>query len=430
MTLPDTNPATGAPPHNMTLADELLIEAEAAGENEAPVPPTPVSGSLGRLVLGVSLVLVSFNLRPVFSSLSTVLPEARQALGLSASTASLMTTLPVLCLGVFAPFAPGLARRFGPERTILLLLLLLAIGTALRGVEQAGVLIIGSALAGAAIAIVNVLLPGLVKRDFPQQVALMTGLYTMALCGGAATAAGVTVPLERGFGSWSMALAFWAVPAILVALLWLPQALHAGAPAGGHGAAPRNKLWRSPLAWQVTFFMGLQSALAYCVFGWLAPILRERGMDAATAGLVVSFSVLVQTAACLLAPALAVRGRDQRLINVLIMLLAVGGFIGCIFAPLWSVWFWAFLQGLGQGSLIAVALTIIVLRSPDSHTAARLSSMAQSFGYMMAAAGPLLVGVLRDWTGGFSAATILFLAIGAGGVIAGLGAGRNRQIAA
>jgi CP family cyanate transporter-like MFS transporter len=430
MTLPDKNLSAPVPPHELTLADELLIEAEAADEAEPPVPPTPVSGLLGRVLLGVSLVLVSFNLRPVFSSLSTVLPEARQALGLSASTASLMTTLPVLCLGVFAPFAPGLARRFGPERTILLLLLALAIGTALRGVEQSGVLIFGSALAGAAIAIVNVLLPGLVKRDFPRQVALMTGFYTMALCGGAATAAGATVPLERAFGSWSMALAAWAAPVIVVALLWLPQALNAEAPAGGRGGAPQNRLWRSPLAWQVTFFMGLQSALAYCVFGWLAPILRERGMDAATAGLVVSFSVLVQTAACLLAPAIAVRGRDQRLINVVIVLLAVAGFIGCIFAPLWSVWFWAFLQGVGQGSLIAVALTIIVLRTPDSHTAARLSSMAQSFGYMMAAAGPLLVGVLRDWTGGFSAATILFLAIGAGAVAAGLGAGRNRLIKA
>ena len=393
-------------------------------------PAAAAGWRVGRLLLGASLILIAFNLRPVFSSLSAVLPEVMATLGLSSGGASLLTTLPVLCLGLFAPAAPWLARRVGIERAILLVLVTLAAGTALRGVADARALAAGSVLAGASIAVVNVLLPGLVKRDFPEAAALMTGLYTMALCGGAAVGAGITVPLAASFGgSWPLALASWAMPAALVAVLWAPQAPFRPMkrPAGTRGW---QGLWRDPLAWQVTLFMGLQSALAYSVFGWLAPILRARGLDPVSAGLVVSLSVVFQTVSCLVAPPIAVKGRDQRLVNVGIVGLAVAGLLGCLFAPLPTVWFWAAIQGMGQGSLIAVALTVIVLRSPDVHTAARLSSMAQGVGYVLAATGPLLVGLIRDWAGGFAAAGGLFVALGLGAALAGFGAGRNLLVRA
>jgi MFS transporter, CP family, cyanate transporter len=410
----------------MDLADEQLIDAEI---DSAPPPSPGATRSLAaRFVLGASLVLIAFNLRPVFSSLSVLLPEIMQATGLSPSGASLMTTLPVLCLGLFAPVAPELARRFGAERTILAMLAVLAVGTGVRGLATVPALLAGSVLAGAGIAVVNVLLPGLVKRDFPTHAAMMTGLYTMALCAGAAGAAGFTVPLEHALGgSWPRALAIWAAPAVAVILLWVPQALfrapHAR-PARPHGTG----LWRDALAWQVTLFMGLQSALAYCVFGWLAPILRERGLEAVTAGAVVSASVLVQMLACLVVPSIAVRGRDQRLINVLLLCAAVAGLLGCLFAPLSTVWFWALLQGSGQGGLIAVAMTLIILRSPDPHVAAHLSGMAQGVGYTLAAAGPLLLGLLRDWTGSFDAAAVLFVGVGVAAGLCGLGAGRARHV--
>jgi CP family cyanate transporter-like MFS transporter len=405
---------------------EPLVDVEI--ESIPPPPPTPVRSRAGRILLGASLVLVAYNLRPVFSSLSAVLPDVVRDLAVPPVFASLVTTLPVLCLGLFAPFAPMLARTIGAERTILGLLVLLAAGTGLRGIEHPAALLIGSVFAGAAIAVGNVLLPGLVKRDFPKEAALMTGLYTCALCGGAASAAGATVPLERMTGSWSTALALWAVPAVVVALIWSVQAIRAGSMHRGHRPAVRG-LWRDPLAWQVTFFMGLQSALAYCVFGWLAPILRSRGLDAAEAGFVVSVSVLVQTASCLLAPTIAVRGRDQRAINVTLLAFAVVGLLGCLYLPTWSVWLWAVIQGIGQGSLIAVAMTVIVLRSPDPHVAAQLSSMAQTVGYTLAAFGPLLVGALYAATGGFAITGVLFVALGTGAAIAGWGAGKARLVA-
>jgi CP family cyanate transporter-like MFS transporter len=399
-----------------------LIDAEADSV-PAPAPHRPRT-AVARFLLGASLVLIAFNLRPVFSSASALLPEIRDALGLSAAGASLLTTLPVVCLGLFSPLAPRLAQRIGTERTLLVVVVLLALGTALRGLSSIPLLFLGTALAGACIAVGNVLLPGLVKRDFPDKAALMTGCYTMALCAGAASAAGLTLPIEHALGgSLDGALAVWALPAVLVALLWLPQVLATGSQVKRTGFRVEG-LWRDRLAWHVTLFMGLQSALAYCVFGWLVPILRERGLDGVTAGAIVSVSVMVQAAACLVAPHLAVRGKDQRLINVVLCVVAVVALLGLLFAPLSTVWIWAVLQGIGQGGLIAVAMTVIVLRTRDAHVAAHLSGMAQCVGYLLAAIGPLVVGLIRGWTGSFAWSAVLFVLLGLGAAINGWFAGR------
>lgn len=398
-----------------------LIDAEA---DEIPAPqPQAGKSPIGRFLLGLSLVLISFNLRPVFSSASALLPEIRAGLGLSSLGASILTTLPVVCLGLFSPLAPRLAQRMGTERALLGMIFLLGLGTALRGFSSASLLFFGTALAGACIAIGNVLLPGVVKRDFPDKAALMTGCYTMALCAGAAGAAGFTLPIEHALGgSLGGALAAWALPAFVVGLLWLPQVVGTRSQVRRSGFRVTG-LWTDRIAWQVTLFMGLQSALAYCVFGWLVPILRERGLDGVTAGAIVSVSVMVQAAACLVAPHIAVKGKDQRVINVALCVIAVGALLGLLFAPLWMVWFWAVLQGVGQGGLIAVALTVIVLRSPDAHVAAHLSGMAQFVGYLLAAIGPLVVGMIHGWTGSFAWSSVLFVLLGLGAAINGWFAG-------
>ena len=409
--------------------DELLIDAEA---DSLPAPrPTPAPNLARRILLGASVVLIAFNLRPVFASLSVVLPEIIKATGLSPTAASLLTTLPIVCLGVFAPLAPGLGRRFGTERTLLGCMVLILVGTVLRGTGNIALLFLASAIAGSGIAVSNVLLSGLVKRDFASQAALMMGLYTMAVCGGAASAAGLTVPIEHALGGgWTMALAMWALPAALVTLIWAPQALPLKPVASESGFTVRG-LWSDRLAWQVTFFMGLQSALAYIVMGWLAPILRERGLGSETAGYVVSLSVMTQVVTCLVVPALAVKLRNQRGLAVVLALLTVGAMLAMLFAPLggfFGVWAWAVLLGIAQGGTFALALTMIVLRSPDSHVAAHLSGMAQGVGYMVAAFGPLVAGLLHGWTGSFRASSWLFIGLGVALVIAGLGAGRTMHV--
>lgn len=416
-----TSPLSNAT-HAFDDIEEQLIDAEA---DSVPPPQPPARQTpLARFLLGLSLVLIAFNLRPVFSSASALLPELRSGLGLSPLGASLLTTLPVVCLGAFSPLAPKLAQRIGTERTLLGVVLLLALGTAMRGLSSIPLLFLGTALAGACIAVGNVLLPGLVKRDFPDKAALMTGCYTMALCAGAASAAGLTLPIEHLLGgSLDGALAVWALPAVIVALLWMPQVIGARSQVKRTGFRVEG-LWRDRLAWHVTLFMGLQSALAYCVFGWLVPILRERGLDGVTAGGIVSMSVMVQAGACLVAPHIAVRGKDQRLINVALCAVAVVALLGLLFAPLWTVWFWAVLQGIGQGGLIAVAMTVIVLRSPDPHVAAHLSGMAQCVGYLLAAIGPLVVGMIHGWTGSFAWSAVLFVLLGTGAAVNGWFAGR------
>ena len=419
-TVPANTPSS---PRRSAELEELLIDAEADDEEvQQALPPLQRPWLL---LLG--LILVALNLRPALSSMAPLLSDVSQHLGLSAAKAGLLTTLPVLCLGLFAPLAPLLARRFGAERVVLGILMTLALGIVLRSSFGEVGVFAGSILAGASIGVIGVLLPGIVKRDFARHAGTMTGVYTMALCLGAAMAAGATVPLSQHFGgSWAMGLGFWVVPALVAALFWLPQVGHKH---GAHHVAFRVRgLLRDRLAWQVTLYMGLQSSLAYIVFGWLPSILIGRGLTPTQAGLVLSGSVIVQLASSLAAPWLATRGKDQRLAIVIVMLMTLGGLFGCLYAPIEGLWGWAVLLGLGQGGTFSLALTLIVLRSRDPHVAANLSSMAQGIGYTLASMGPFAVGLVHDWTGGWNAVGWIFAVLGCGAIIAGLGAGRSLHV--
>ncbi|WP_060484646.1 MFS transporter [Pseudomonas sp. NBRC 111123] len=416
-------PMTRDAPARERDLEELLIDAEADDAQVQQQPPALRRPWL--LLLG--LVLVALNLRPALSSMAPVLGQVAVGLGLNASEAGLLTTLPVLCLGLFAPLAPVLARRFGSERVILGILLTLALGIVVRSALGAAGVFIGSVMAGASIGIIGVLLPGIVKRDFPQHAGTLTGVYTMALCLGAAMAAGATVPLTQHFDdNWALGLGFWMIPALLAMLIWLPQARQGH---GMHKVAYRVRgLWRDPLAWQVTLYMGLQSSLAYIVFGWLPSILIGRGLSPTEAGLVLSGSVIVQLVSSLSAPWLATRGKDQRLAIVIVMLVTLAGLFGCLYAPVDGLWGWAVLLGLGQGGTFALALTLIVLRSKDAHVAANLSSMAQGVGYTLASMGPFAVGLVHDVTGGWAAVGWIFAVLGVGAIVFGLGAGRAMHV--
>ncbi len=411
-------------PSNRTPLPADLAAAQAPFTQPATPPHTEMS-SARQWLLAMSLLLIAFNLRPVFGSLSVVLPEIMRDTGLSATGASLLTTLPVFCLGLFAAPAPALARRFGMERALLGAMLLICVGTLLRLSGNLPLLFLSSALAGIGIAIGNVLLPGLVKRDFPRHSAMMTGLYTLAICAGASAATAFTVPLEKNLfqGAWAPALASWALPAAVVMVLWLPFALstqHRPATVG----TKAGSLWRDRLAWEVTGFMGLQSSLAYIVMSWLAPILRERGLDSTSAGYVVAASIMTQLLTCLITPPIAARCKDQRGLAVGMAVLILTAMLALIFAPLSGRWVWAVLLGLGQGGSFALALSLIVMRSANAQVTAQLSAMAQGWGYVLAACGPLLVGLLRGWTGGFESAALLLVVVTVGMAWCGWGAGR------
>ncbi|MDQ2801459.1 MAG: MFS transporter [Pseudomonadota bacterium] len=400
----------------------------------APELTAPVA-RVSRWPMAIAVVLIAFNLRPAFASIAPVLNEIMADTGLTATGASVLTTAPVLCLGLFGPLAPWLARRIGTERTVLAVLLAILVGTGLRGLASIAALMAGSLLAGAGIGIGNVLMPGLLKRDFPDRVPLMTGIYIMSLSVGAALASATTAPLRVALhGWWAGALAAWTVPAAVAmavaSLVWAGRIGRQPVGAAEPAARRRHKLWRDPLAWQVTLFMGLQSMLAYVVLGWMAPVLRSRGDTAVTAGLVVSVSVVFQVVASLPAPILAARLRRQSGPAATTMVVAAASFVALLVAPLSWQWALAALLGLAQGAAFSLAILMIVVRAGDSDMAARLSGMAQSVGYTMAAFGPLLAGVLHDWTGDWSGAGWLFVAAGLGGAAAGALAGRDRLVRA
>jgi CP family cyanate transporter-like MFS transporter len=210
-------------------------------------------------------------------------------------------------------------------------------------------------------------------------------------------------------------------------LLFLPLAVRRRHPRH-QAVADGVNVWRSAVAWQVTIFMVLQAMMSFSVFAWLAPILRERGVDGGTAGLIVSASIVLQMLGSLFAPALAARFRDQRAINTVVALMTGGGFALSIFGPLDFIWVWTGLLGLGQGSLTAVALTMIMLRTRDGHTAAHLSGMMQGVGYGVGSTGTLMVGQLHQATGSFAAAGVLFLVVGTLAAVFGYRAGRDRFI--
>jgi MFS transporter, CP family, cyanate transporter len=258
------------------------------------------------------LVLAAFNLRPALTSLSTMLTEIQDGLQISSFWAGILTTIPVLCFGIFGPLAPVLSSRIGVERAIFLLFLVLATGIGLRQFDFKILLVLSTLAAGASIGMAGVLLPVVIRRDFPHQIGLMTGLYTMVLSIGGATGAGLTPMIERHFGAWNSALAVWSVPAVLAAALWGLTAL--AQPKAGRAARmpPFSALLRDPIAWAVTGYMGLQAALAFIVLGWLPTLLRDRGLDVIDAGFVTSVSIIAQTITALLTPILATRSGSPR----------------------------------------------------------------------------------------------------------------------
>ena len=391
---------------------------------------TTMATSPRRLALFIGLmVLVGLNLRPALSTLAPLLTRIQHDTGLSALAIGALTTLPVLCLGVFAPLAPWLAKRCGPENTLAGALLLLAAGLLLRGVPAVLALFTGTLMVGAAIGVAGTLLPALVKRELPAGADLMTGVYTMALCLGGALGAGLSIPLAEWLGGWPASLASWALLALLALLAWQALMPRHDSAAGLPGSAGSTReLLSQPLAWQVMLFMGSQSSLAYIVFGWLPTLLGARGYSEAEAGWMMGASVMVQLIAALSAPWLARLGRDQRPALLIVLTLVGSGFWLLLQAPpLWR-WLGVVLLGLGQGGGFSLALTLIVLRTASSRLSGKLSGLVQGGGYTLAAMGPLSVGLMLQFDMGLAFVTRVLLGIVAVSMGFALLAGRNRRL--
>ena len=389
---------------------------------------TQLTPARNRIVALAALLLAAVNLRLAVTSVGPVLNEIRSGLQMSGTTAGLLTSVPVVCFATLGLAAPRLARRFGATRVIITGLALLTIGLAARPYAGLAGFLLLSVVSLAGIAVVNVLLPMIVKESFPTQVGLMTGLYSVALNLGATLAAAATVPLTSAFGGdWRLGLACWAALAAVALPAWLPLARER-TPIG----PPTNtddlvRVSRQPIAWALAVYFGMQSTSAYVLIGWLPQIYRDAGLSAEKAGLLFATTSFLGVPLGLGLSALAGRLRSQSWIAAALAVFGIAGYAGLLWSPAAAPWLWAILLGI-VNTAFPLVLTMIGLRGRTPGTVVRLSAFAQGVGYLLAIPGPILVGWLHDHTDGWRVPLALMIALMVPQLIAGVLAGRDRQV--
>ncbi|EST37788.1 hypothetical protein N566_11120 [Streptomycetaceae bacterium MP113-05] len=418
----------------------------ATAPGHGPEGPSRRPGSPWTLrLVAVGLVLAALNLRPAISGLGPLLEEVRAGLGMSGTIAGLLTSMPSLCFALFGGLAPRLARRFGPATVLLAGMTAITAGLALRPFTGGTAPFLAtSVLALAGIAVGNVLMPVVVKHWFPGRVGAMTGLYSMALSLGTAGAAAVTVPLTDALGgNWRVGLAAWAVLGVLSMVPWAvlrrtgtTRGAEEEATASGHtpraddAQAPDAdglRISRSPTAWALGVFFGLQASAAYIIMGWLPQIFRDAGVSASAAGLMLAVTMGMGIPLSFVLPRVAARMRHQGPLAVTLGVCGLAGYTGLWFAPAAGAWAWVLLLGVSNCAFPLV-LTMIGMRSRTGAGVVKLSAFAQSTGYLLSIPGPLLVGALRQHSGGWHAPLLLMTCLMLAQIAVGTLAGRDRCV--
>jgi CP family cyanate transporter-like MFS transporter len=379
------------------------------------------------VLLIAGILVLAANLRPALTGVGPLVDDIRADLGLSGAAAGFLAALPLLMFAAFSPVASAVALRIGTERALWGALVGLSAGIVVRSAALPGAIWVGTAVVGASIAFFNVLLPSVVKRDFPRHLALLIGVYTSVQSVVAALASGTAVPIAgHGSSGWRLALGCWAGLAVLGLIVWAPQ-LRRASTLAPVGTAKVGTPWHSPLAWQITCFMGLQSLAFYVVIAWLPSIEKSAGASPTAAGWFLFLFQIVSVVASLGCSALIQRLPDQRLLGLAAAGSSVLGILGLLAAPSWSP-LWMVLMGLGTGASIVIVLSLFGLRTGHHSEAAALSGMAQFVGYLVAAAGPVTIGALHDATNSWTIPLIVIAALTVvQGVFAWL-AGRDRLV--
>jgi CP family cyanate transporter-like MFS transporter len=373
-----------------------------------------------KVLVVVGIVVLGFNLRPAAISVGPVLGEITKALGMSPTTAGVLTTLPVLAFAAFGALAPLFARLVGLHRVTLAALVAVVAGLGIRSqISSVPLFLVLSLLALAGMATANVLLPTLVKLHFPHRVGQMTAIYTTSMAVGLTLASVVTVPLAEGFGSWRWGLFAWAVTALVAAVPWFFLIRHDNSPEPSTRRVSLGEVARTRLGWAMAFFFGLQSLQAYSIFGWFAEIFRDAGFSATTAGVLLGVITAMSIPLSFWLPALAARMQNQKVLIVALIACYPIGYLGIILAPVAGAWLWAVAVGTAT-AVFPVVLTLIGLRARTSEGTAALSGFTQSVGYLFAGVGPFGMGLLFQLTGGWTVPLLALLALTVPQLVVGL----------
>jgi CP family cyanate transporter-like MFS transporter len=388
--------------------------------------------SLYAYLLITGIILVAFNLRPAITSVGPVVGMIKEDIGLSYWSVSLLTSLPLIAFAVISPIAPKIATKLSNEKALLWGLVCILAGIVVRSFSMVILLFAGTFLIGTGISICNVLLPVIIKDKYPKKFGLMTSVYSTAMGLMASLASGLSVPLAINLNlGWKNALLVWIIPALIGILLWIYLVKNSD-----HKRAEiktttgDNTIWRSPLAWQVAFYMGFQSFLFYVTITWLPEILQNLGASVSTAGWLLSFTQLIGLPAGFIVPVLAGHIRSQRSIAAILGLTSVLGYSGLLlFGTNYPVMITSIiLIGIGLGGTFPLGLAFLGLRSKNARQAAELSGMAQSIGYILAAIGPIFIGSLYDFTHTWTIPLITLIIVSVIVITFGIGAGRNKFV--
>ncbi len=351
--------------------------------------------------LMISVVLVALNLRPSMAAVGPLLSSIRADVPLSFSSAALLTMLPVMAMGLAMFFGMGLAKRWGEHRSIVLSLLVIGVATLSRlFLDSALELIVSAIAAGIGIALIQALMPALIKSRFSANVSLFMGLYVTAIMGGAALAASFSPLVQVQTGSWRIGLAIWAALALLALMFWYAQrAVLPPLPQAGSSA--QESFFGNRRAWLLAIFFGLGTASYTCVLAWLAPYYVEQGWSEQNAGLLLGFLTAMEVVSGLVTPAIANRRQDKRGVVAVLLVLIILGFCGLILSPQhWSL-LWPCLLGLGIGGLFPMSLILSLDHLDNPRRAGGLTAFVQGIGYLIAGLSPLIAGMIRDQLGSF-----------------------------
>ncbi len=382
-------------------------------------------------LLLAGVMLTALIMRAPITAVGPIVSEIQEGLGLSGAMSGLLTTLPLLAFAFISPFTPNWSARIGIENTMFYAMLVLTGAIMLRTIPAVPALYAGTALMGMGIAVGNVLVPSIIKRDYSARAGLLTGIYTVVMNLGGAVASGLSIPLTEQFGmDWNIVLGLTAVLALFAMLAWLPQRKKLQQSSGTVTNKKKTRsIWRSKVAWLVTFYLGLQSFCFYNNITWIPEMLIDRGLTRTEAGFMLSLLQIVGMPSTFIVPLLASRRKSQRRFALTTGILFFIGYMGLLIGSTSLVALWIVLVGTAAGAGFGLAVMFFVLRTNTAGEAAQMSGMAQSIGYLLAAFGPFIFGWLHDLTKSWNGSLIMLLVVTVAYCFVGWGAGADRKTA-